>query len=247
MLKFFNRLKKKKDYTGEEGREKLFALFNPKSPVVEAFRTLRTNIAFSSVDRTYKIILVASSIPNEGKSTVTANLGIVMAQAGARVLIVDADLRKPTQHRIFELENSRGLVNAIIQNDVQGVIQPGPIEGLSIITSGPIPPNPSELLASNRMNDFLSGIREEFDTILVDSPPALAVTDALLLASRVDGVMMVLKSGSTRLDAVKNAIEQLKKTSGEKFMGVVLNEVAVTTTDYRYYYYKKPGRKYMSV
>lgn len=247
MLKFFNRLKKKKDSTGEEGREKLFALFNPKSPVVESFRTLRTNIAFSSVDRPYKIILVASAIPNEGKSTVTANLGIVMAQAGARVLIVDADLRKPTQHRIFELENSRGLVNAIIQNDVQGVIQPGPIGGLSIITSGPIPPNPSELLASNRMNDFLSCIREEFDTILVDSPPVLAVTDALILASRVDGVMMVVKSGSTRLDAVKNAIDQLKKASGENFMGVVLNEVAVTTGDYRYYYYKKPGSKYLSV
>lgn len=219
------------------GSDKLFALNDPKSPVVEAFRSLRTNISFASVDRPYKIILVTSPTPSDGKSTVTANLAMVMAQAGNSVLLVDADLRKPRQHHIFEIANIKGLVNTMVQNEaLSTVIQPGPIDGLSLITSGPIPPNPSELLASNKMAAFLNDVRDDFDIVLIDSPPVIAVTDAALLATRVDGVILVIKSGVTRIDLINNAIEQLKKAN-EKFLGVVLNQVKITPGDYNYYYY----------
>ena len=239
MLKLFKKTKKKlfRNHRDKDGSEKLFALNDPKSPVVEAFRTLRTNISFASVDRPYKTILITSPTPTDGKSTVAANLAMVMAQTGNNVLLVDADLRKPRQHNIFEFHNIKGLVNIIVQNEeLSSVIHPGPINGISLITSGPIPPNPSELLASNKMAAFLNDVRDSFDIVLIDSPPVIAVTDATLLATQVDGVILVIKSGVTRIDMINNAIEQLKKAN-EKFLGVVLNQVKITPGDYNYYYY----------
>lgn len=221
----------------KNGSGGLFALNDPRSPVVEAFRTLRTNINFASADRPYKVILVTSPTPSDGKSTVVANLGMVMAQAGNKVLIVDADLRKPTQHRIFEVINSKGLVNLIVQGEeLSEVVHAGPIDGLHLITSGPIPPNPSELLVSDRMANLMSELRERYDIVLIDSPPVIAVTDSTLLASKVDGSILVIKSGITRIDLINNALDQLKKAN-ERFLGVVLNQVRVESRDYSYYYY----------
>lgn len=245
MFNFLNSSKKsfKKMGHTENGSDRLFSLTDPKSPAVEAFRTLRTNIGFASVDRPVKLILVTSSTPEEGKSTVVANLGVVMAQAGNSVLIVDADLRKPTQHHIFEVINSRGLVNIMVQGEeLSEVVHPGPIEGISLVTSGPIPPNPSELFASDRMAGFLSGLKEKYDFVLIDSPPVIAVTDPVLLAAQVDGVVLVVKAGVTRVDLINSALEQLKKAN-HRFLGAVLNRVRVNAGDYNYYYYYggKPG------
>lgn len=231
--------KRKKRHSNlyNESNYRLFALNDPKSPVVEAFRTLRTNISFASADRPYKVILVTSPTPEDGKSTVVANLGMVMAQAGLKVVIVDADLRKPTQHKVFGVANSHGLVNVLVQNQaIADVVLNGPTDGLQLITSGPIPPNPSELFISNKMTTVISELRDSYDTVLIDSPPVIAVTDSTLLASRVDGVVLVIKSGITRLDLINNAIDQLKKANN-RFMGVILNQVKVSAGDYNYYYY----------
>ncbi len=237
MFNFFKSPKIKKMGRIENGSGYLYALKDPKSPAVEAFRTLRTNIGFASVDRPVKLILVTSPTPEDGKSTVVANLGMVMAQAGNNVLIVDADLRKPTQHHIFEVINNRGLVNIMVQGEeLSGVVRPGPVEGISLVTSGPIPPNPSELFASGKMAEFLSALREKYDVVLIDSPPVVAVTDPVLLAARVDGVILVVKAGVTRIDIINSALEQLKKAN-ERFLGVVLNQVRATGGGYNYYYY----------
>lgn len=219
-----------------EARE-LYALDNPKAPVVEAFRTLRTNISFAAVDKAFKTLLITSPTPGDGKSTVAANLAVVMAQAGKKVLVLDADLRKPVLHHIFSVSNLRGLTNVLVQGEViSEVAHEVLMDGLYFVPSGPIPPNPSELLSSNRMVKLLEDVQKDFDIVIVDSPPIIAVTDSTILATRVDGVMLVVKAGVTRIDLVSDAIGQLKKASAN-FMGVVLNQVRVSSQDYQYYYY----------
>lgn len=209
---------------------------NPKSPAAEAFRTLRTNLYYSSLDTTLRKILVTSAGPVEGKSTIIANLAVTVAQAGQRVLIIDADLRKPVQHKIFEIDNTKGLTNIIVENlDPKGIIQKTPIEGLDVLTSGPIPPNPSELVGSKRMEDFLNKL-EDYEMILIDSPPAVAVTDAMLISSKVDGVLIVINSKKVKIDIAKHIKEHLLKAKA-KIIGVVLNNVEYSGDDYQYYYY----------
>lgn len=225
------------------GSSALFAYANPKSPIAEAFRTLRTNISFSFLDRPFKIIMTTSAGPEDGKSTVTANMGVVLAQAGSRVLIVDCDLRKPTMHKLFETDNHRGLTNLLAQDlEITDAAKPTRAEGLSLLTSGPIPPNPSELLGSQKMKSFLQKAAGMYDVVLVDSPPVVAVTDASVLAPLVDGVMLVVKSGVTKIDMLKDARAQLEKASA-KIIGVVLNGVKMQGEDYRYYYYYSSKEK----
>lgn len=237
VIKPHKRQKRRKSRHGENGRNGLYALNDPKAPVVEAFRTLRTNIGFASVGKPYQAILVTSPVPREGKSTVVANLAVVMAQAGNNVLIMDADLRKPTQHRIFNVSNNIGLVNIMVQNEkLEKVAHNGLVEKLHLVTSGPIPPNPSELFMSDKMGSLLADLRRDYDVILIDSPPVMAVTDPVLLAAQVDGVILVVKADDTRIDLINNAIEQLKKAN-EKFMGVVLNQFRAASSGYGYYYY----------
>ncbi|MCL6610108.1 MAG: CpsD/CapB family tyrosine-protein kinase [Peptococcaceae bacterium] len=215
----------------------LYALQNPKAPVVEAFRALRTNVSFAAADRTYRTLLVTSPTPGDGKSTVAANLGAVIAQAGKKVLLIDGDLRKPVLHQIFSVTNLLGLTNILVQGrKVSEAARETQISGLYFVPSGPIPPNPSELVASVRMAGLLEEAREQYDVVLLDSPPMVTVTDAALLSTRVDGVMLVVKAGVTRLDLVNDAIGQLRKASAN-FMGVVLNQVRVPSHDYHYYYY----------
>lgn len=209
----------------------------PKSPVSESYRTLRTNLGFSSVDRPCRSILVTSPNPKEGKSTTAANLAVTLAQAGNRVILVDADLRKPMQHKIFDLGNLQGLTNCIMQDREPGeLVQQAGTENLDVLTSGPIPPNPAELLGSERSSTFWSRLLESYEYAIVDAPPVLAVTDAAILANLLEGVILVVRSGSTRNDLAKKALEQLNKANA-RIIGTVLNGLNMNSSDYQYYYY----------
>lgn len=216
---------------------KLFAHIRPKSAIAESFRTLRTNITFSNVGGSNKTILITSPSPEDGKSTVSSNLSVVMAQAQSRVLLVDCDLRKPVMHSYFSTDKVSGLTNLLAQGlDPSEVISSTEVEGLSIITSGPIPPNPSELLGSAKMSEFLAWAREEYDVVILDTPPVIAVTDAVLLAPQVDNVLLVLKPGHSRIDLAREARDRLQ-TAGAKNIGVVLNEARMQGSGYYNYYY----------
>lgn len=220
---------------------------DPKSPVAEAYRILRTNIEFSSTDRKIKVILVTSSGPAEGKSTTAANMAIAMAEANRRVLLIDCDLRKPAIHRMFGLVNIKGLTNILVEgleySDITNVTE---VENLEVITSGPKPPNPAELLGSQRMKELLDKVREDYDVVIIDTPPVLPVTDAAVLSQYVDGVVLVAGYGLTTFEAAAQAKASLQKVNA-KILGVVLNGVPTDRRGgyyyYYYYYYDEHGRK----
>ncbi|MFC7371397.1 CpsD/CapB family tyrosine-protein kinase [Fictibacillus iocasae] len=214
----------------------LVTKLSSKSPVFEAYRTLRTNIQFASVDKELKTLVITSPGPGEGKSTTVANLAVAFAQTGKKVLLIDADLRKPTVHYTFQTENLEGLTNVLSkQSNMKKVLQKTENENLFLITSGPIPPNPSELLGSNSMKELLAEASAEFDLILFDSPPVLAVTDAQILSNITDGSILVVKSGGTEQDQAVKAKEMLMTGQG-KLLGVVLNSKNQKNDDYYYYY-----------
>ncbi|MCO1600981.1 CpsD/CapB family tyrosine-protein kinase [Desulfosporosinus nitroreducens] len=209
-----------------------------KSPISEAYRTLRTNVQFTSVDSKTKKIMVTSSGPREGKSTTAANLAVSIAQSGKSVLVIDADLRNPTQHKMFQLGNFEGLSSFLAQNqeDSHNFIKETEIPGVKVLTGGPIPPNPAELVGSQRMKRLIEEVSEQFDVVLIDTPPIIAVTDAAILAQEVDGVILVLASGEVNKEYAQLAKEQLDKV-GAKILGAVLNKADMNTSDYYYYYY----------
>jgi capsular exopolysaccharide synthesis family protein len=188
----------------------LICLHQPKSPVAELFRTLRTNIQFAGVNKVIQTLMVTSASLGEGKSTVIANLAVTTAQSGKRVLLIDADLRKPTQHQIFQIPNGSGLTHLLIkQAQVEQVIHPIGDLWLDVIPSGPVPPNPADLLGSQRMKELLEQLRQEYDMILIDAPPVLAVTDPQLLATFVDGVLLVIRAGKVKREDAKKAMTLL--------------------------------------
>ncbi|OPX90538.1 MAG: Tyrosine-protein kinase YwqD [Pelotomaculum sp. PtaB.Bin104] len=214
---------------------KLYTQIHPMSAIAESFRTLRTNIAYSSTDQPCRVILITSPGPGEGKTTIASNLGVVMAQAGSRVMILDCDFRRPVMHHVFGLDQQTGLTNLLAQDlEVGEVVQSTEVEGLSVITCGPIPPNPSEMLGSQKMKDLLEKLSGQYDVVLLDSPPVVAVTDASVLASQVDGVILVFKTGKSRIDIASDAIAQLEKANA-RILGVILNKVK--THGGRYYRY----------
>lgn len=214
----------------------LVTLTDPTSPVSEAYRTLRTNILFASLDNPLKTLLITSTDPGEGKSTTLANLAVVMAQAGNRVIMVDCDLRRPSLHRIFGVRNSAGLTTMMVEGQAmsQPPLQDTGVPNLSIITSGPLPPNPSELLGSRRMAEVLAQLKSQADIILLDSPPIIAVADAAILASKVDGVILVVQAYKTKRDFARKAKAILEKANAN-LLGVVLNNVKMDVSLYRYY------------
>ncbi|MEH7529184.1 CpsD/CapB family tyrosine-protein kinase [Priestia megaterium] len=217
-------------------KRRLLAHNSPKDPVAEQYRTIRTNIQFSNVDQDIKTIVVTSSGAEEGKSTTTSNLATVYAQQGLNVLLIDADLRKPTGHYTFRLENHIGLTNVLTrQSTLAQAVQESEIPHLSVLTSGPIPPNPSELLASAQMAELLKEMKKQFDMIIFDTPPILAVADAQILANQVDGTILVVSSGKTEKDAALKSKELLSNAKG-KLLGVVLNNRKVEEGNYYYYY-----------
>lgn len=208
-----------------------------KSPISEAYRTLRTNVQFTSVDSKTKKILITSSGPREGKSTTVANLAVSMAQAGKSVLIVDADLRNPTMHKLFELSNLEGLSVSLVQDkDCKNYIQETRVPGVRVLTGGPIPPNPAELVGSMRMKGLIEEVSSQYDVVLIDTPPVIAVTDAAILAQEVDGVILVLASGEVNKEYAQRAKDQLDKV-GAKILGAVLNKADMKSSEYYYYYY----------
>jgi len=215
----------------------LITALNPKSPISEGYRMLRTNVEYSSIDRPQQLFMVTSSKPGEGKSTTCANLAVAFAQTSKKVLLVDADLRKPTQHHLFGLSNRVGLTTALFhQKELQEVIQRTNTDNLSIIPAGPTPPNPSELLSSKRMDAVLEAVRGTYDVILVDTPPLMYVTDAQIVAARSDGVILVVESGKVKKDVALKAKASLDHVKA-RLIGVVLNNIPRKLSDSYYYYY----------
>lgn len=215
----------------------LITLEQSKSPISEAFRTLRTNVQFTSVDSKTKKIMVTSAGPREGKSSTVANLAVSIAQAGKTVLVIDADLRNPTQHKLFGVNNAEGLSVALVQDqDYHLFIKETAVPGVTVLTGGPIPPNPAELVGSKRMKRLIEEVSTQYDMVLIDTPPIVAVTDAAILAQEVDGVILVLASGEVNRDFAQRAKELLDKV-GAKILGAVLNKADMKTSEYYYYYY----------
>ena len=224
----------------EVANKQLFASSNPRAPASEAMRTMRTNIQFAGIDKELKRILVTGANPACGKSTVTANLGVTLAQTGAKVLLVDADLRKPTMHQIFEINKEPGLTNLIINPEMttEKVIQKSGYNNLYILSSGPVPPYPAELLNSAKMKALVELIAKEYDYLVFNSPPVIAVTDSAILSTLTDGTLFVLDYGRVTRDEAAWALEQLGKVQA-KIIGTVLNAVPYSKSyynGYQYYY-----------
>jgi capsular exopolysaccharide synthesis family protein len=222
-----------------DSKRKLITTIDPKSPISEQYRTIRTNIQFSSVDQEIRSIMVTSAGPGEGKSTTVSNLAVVFAQQGKRVLLVDADLRKPTTHYTFNSVNTFGFTSVLTkQMTLFQAAKATEIENLYVLTSGPIPPNPAELLASKAMELFIEDAYRDFDVILFDTPPVLAVSDAQILANRCDGTILVVYSGRSEKDQVIK-VKDILQSAKSKLLGVVLNHKDIKSNNYYYYYANK--------
>ncbi len=221
----------------------------PRSPLAESFRSLRTNIQYASIDRQLFSLMVTSPAPRDGKSTIAANLGVVLAQNQYRVKLIDGDMRKPNLHNFFDLTNREGLTEALIKPEIyiNRIFKDTNIENLAILPAGSLPPNPAELMGSEKMLKFLENLRPNTDIVIIDSPPIMAVTDPVVLATRVDGVLLVVRPGLTKLAAAIHAVEQLRQV-GANVLGVILNDVenkgALYSQYYKDYYY--PYGKYYS-
>lgn len=203
--------------------DKLISELSSRSKEAEAFRIIRTNLQFLAVHRPFKTLLITSSGPFEGKSTLTANLGIVMAQAGLKVIIVDCDLREAKQHVIFSLPNDTGLTTVLLGSaDLDLVIQDTDLPNLKVVTGGPQPPNPAELLNSPKASQVFFELSAAADIVLVDSPSVLTVSDTVVLSSMLDGVIMVIRTGKTRIDVFSRAKDRLQKANA-RIIGTVLN------------------------
>lgn len=216
----------------------------PDDPTSEAYRVLRTNVTFVSAEqRALQLICVTSAGPSEGKSTTAANLAITLAQQGSHTLLVDADLRRPQVHRAFNLVQEPGLTDILIGNSAaREAIRPNVIKGLDVLPGGALPPNPSELLGSEAMHRLLGELRAQYDTIIFDTPPALAVTDATVLGTNADGVILVIRVGETDEPAAQRAVEAFRRVQA-RVAGAVLNGVEKTRDRYYYYYYGKGSRR----
>ena len=213
----------------------LITLTDPRSPASEAYRTLRTNLEFSSLDHPLRSLLVTSPGANADKSVTLANLAVIMAEGGRRVILVDADLRRPALHEIFGLDNERGL--STLFNDGGGLeipLQDSGVTGLRLLTSGPLPQNPSIMLGSSRMEEIIARLTEMADLVLFDAPPVIAVTDAALLAARVDGTLLVVRAGGTLREHVEQAKALLEKVNAH-LVGAVLTNASLDSSVSRYY------------
>ncbi len=222
---------------GKEFKDGLITVKKPLSPESEAYRMIRSNIQFMSTNQSARSILITSPTPNVGKSTLVANLAVTMARANLRTIIVDADLRRPKLHQIFGMSNSGGLTNLLYSPDLEiyRQLKNTEVENLSLITSGPLPPNPAEMLGSPQMARLLQRLEKMADMIILDSPPVLAITDAMVLSTQIDSVILVIKAGQTRPDTTRRATKNLQQV-GANILGGVLNQVPKKDQDDYYFY-----------
>lgn len=230
-----NKMKKTKKVRRNHG---LITLAMPNSRVSEQFRSLRTNIQFSMVDKQLKSLAILSATASAGKSTVAANLAVIFALQGNQVLLVDCDLRRPTVHRVFKLPNNEGLTNLLANHVGKGVddyLHSSEVDGLWILTGGPVPPNPAELLSSNRMKQLEMEVAERFDLVIYDTPPLLGFTDAQILSGRVDGIVFVVHYGEDTKEDVLKAADSLKIVNAN-VLGVVYNRAPIGQKEHSYYY-----------
>lgn len=222
---------------------------SPKSPIAESYRTLRTNLQFTSAGKELKTILITSSMPGEGKSWTSSNLAVAFAQSGKKVLLIDADMRKGRQHKIFGLRKDNGLSNYLsgvgshlLERDSNindedlliSMFNKTEVTNLFVMTSGNVPPNPSELLQSNRMQNMVSQLKEVFDIVIFDGPPCNVVTDGLILSRMVDSVAIVASYKETKTELLKNTVKGLKNVNA-KIAGIILNKVPNRNNSYYSY------------
>jgi capsular exopolysaccharide synthesis family protein len=221
----------------------LVTLTQPRSAASEAYRTLRTNLQFVSLDKPLKTLLITSPSAEEGKSTVLTNLAVALAQGEKRVILVDCDLRRPSLHSLLGLDPSIGLTTMMVDDNALASppLQDTAVPGLQLLASGPLPPSPSDLLGSQRMDLVLAALRERADIVLLDAPPVLAVSDATVLATKVDGVLMVVSSGHTRRDSVQTAKARLEKVNA-RIIGAVLTNAAMDARLEGYYSTQEEGK-----
>lgn len=215
---------------------------NPSSPIAESFRSLRTSVEHIMSKQDLRTILITSARPQEGKTTTAANLAISFAQIDKKVLLIDADLRKPSLHHVFNKPNRGGLCNLVSgQCSIQDVIRETYVDNLYVITSGPIPTNPSEILASERMSELLADMKEIFDVIIIDSSPILGLSDGQILSTKCDGVYIVIQFGMTRRSDVQAAMKSLEQVQSN-LLGSILNKAKLKPTDryaYKYNYFRR--------
>lgn len=211
--------------------DKIITLTDPRSTAAEAYRTLRTNIEFSGVDEQLRTLLVTASAPTDDKSAIVANLAVAMADGDRPVILVDADLRRPNQHILFDLPNERGFTNLFKD---EGSLNNPPLQAipntsLKVLTSGPVPPIPSQLLASQKINKIMIHLAEMAEIVIFDAPPIIMVNDASLLASKVDGVLLIVKAGGTKREHVKAAKDRLERVNA-RLIGAVLTNAPVDSS-----------------
>ena len=211
---------------------------DPKSISAESYRTLRTNLQYSSFDEEYKVIVVTSSEPGEGKSTTAGNLALSIAQGDKKVALIDCDLRKPSLHKKFGLSNTVGLSDVIVGKESISIVGHRYNNKLTVLTSGKIPPNPSEMLGSKSMKALIEALKKVFDYVILDTPPVQAVTDAQILSTRADGTLLVVRAEKTKKESVLNSVNLLKKVNAN-IIGTVLNGVDAKRSNYYYYYGNK--------
>lgn len=216
---------------------------DPKNPAAEAYRVIRTGIQFAQAGKELKTLAVTSCMPNEGKSITAANLAVVLTQAGKSVLLLDCDMRNPTVHKNFGLSNKLGLSSCISMGTaLSDAVQKTSIEGLYALTGGVIPPNPSELLGSEQMKNVLQRAKEQYDYVLIDTPPVMPVTDALIVGRFVDGMILVIASAEVKVEMARDVKNQLQQ-AGANILGVVLNKVRSEHHGYGYGYYYYYGHE----
>ena len=209
----------------------LITLTNPRNPAAEAYRTLRTNLTFAALDKPIETLVVTSAAPDEGSSIVLANLAVTMAQGERRTILVDADLRRPGLHEIFGVANDRGLTTMIVE---EAALDDPPLMGVGIdnlwlVPSGPLPPNPADILGSRRMEETVAALKARADVVLFDAPPVVAVTDAVVLGTKLDGVLLVVCAGRTRREHTQRAKELLERVH-IRIVGAVLNNAPLGIT-----------------
>ncbi len=222
---------------GLEGSVMLAGSMEAQSGAAEAYRVLRTNLQFAAVDRPLRTLMVTSPLPSEGKSVTAGNLAASLAQTGKRVVLVDADLHRPKQHRLFGLRNNIGLTSALLEEKpaLDGLLQGTTTPGLSVLTTGPLPPNPAELLGSGRMGELMDVLAGQADVVVFDTPPVMALADAAVMGSQVDGVLLVINAGETRREMAQRAMAALNHVNA-RVLGALINRVQVRSSGYYYYY-----------